>query len=136
VKPDATADAPLDGEVLTPEDLRQRAVKVERGFWPKLRKVTRRVPFSTDLVAAYYCAMDADTPLRVRATLIGALAYFILPIDAIPDVIAGLGFTDDAAVLAIAIKMVASHMQPKHREQARQALADKLPLTGETAKPV
>ena len=136
MKPDATANAPLDGEVLTPEELRQRSVKVERGFWPKLRKVVRRVPFSKDLVAVYYCAMDADTPLRVRATLLGALAYFILPIDAIPDVIAGLGFTDDAAVLAIAIKMVASHMQPKHREQARQALADKLPLTGETAKPL
>lgn len=136
MKPNSTADTPIDGEVLTPEDVRDRALSVNQGFWPKLRKVIRRVPFANELVAAYYCAMDEATPLRVRVTLLGALAYFILPIDGIPDVIAGLGFTDDAAVLAIAIKMVASHMQPKHREQAKRALADKLPATGDTAKPV
>ncbi|MEZ5925395.1 MAG: YkvA family protein [Hyphomicrobiaceae bacterium] len=127
---------PLEGEVLTPEEIRHRAERVERGFWPKLRKVVRRIPFSEDLIAAYYCAMDAQTPLRVRATLLGALAYFIMPVDGIPDVIAGLGFTDDAAVLAIALKMVASHISPKHREQARSALAEKLPMTGEDAKSV
>jgi uncharacterized membrane protein YkvA (DUF1232 family) len=136
LKSHAAADTPLDGEVLTPEEIRDRAIKVQKGFWPKVRKVVRRIPFSEDLVAAYYCAMDGQTPLRVRATLLGALAYFILPVDGIPDVIAGLGFTDDAAVLAIAVKMVASHMKPKHRDEARRALADKVPATGDTARPV
>lgn len=136
MKSHAAADTPLDGEVLTPEEIRDRAIKVQKGFWPKVRKVVRRIPFSEDLVAAYYCAMDGQTPLRVRATLLGALAYFILPVDGIPDVIAGLGFTDDAAVLAIAVKMVASHMKPKHRDEARRALADKVPATGDTARPV
>ena len=129
-------DLPIEGEVLTPAEIRERAAKVEQGFWPKLKKVARRIPFSEDLVAVYYCAMDGETPLRVRATLLGALAYFILPLDGIPDIIAGLGFTDDAAVIAIAIRMVASHMKPKHREQARQALSDKLPSTGDKAKPI
>jgi uncharacterized membrane protein YkvA (DUF1232 family) len=136
VAPDTAPDLPIDGEVLTPEEIRVRAAKVERGFWPKLRKVVRRIPFSEDLVAAFYCAMDTDTPLRVRATLLGALAYFILPLDGIPDVIAVLGFTDDAAVLAIAIRMVAAHITPKHRDQARQVLADQLAATGDQAKPV
>lgn len=136
MKQQTTASAPLNGEVLTPEEITARSLKVNQGFWPKLRRVVRRVPFAHDLVAAYHCAMDEATPLRVRATLLGALAYFILPVDGIPDVIAGLGFTDDAAVLALAIKMVAAHMKPKHREQARQALADQLPATGDTAKPV
>lgn len=136
MKSHAAADTPLDGEVLTPEEIRDRAIKVQKGFWPKVRKVVRRIPFSEDLVAAYYCAMDGQTPLRVRATLLGALAYFVLPVDGIPDLIAGLGFTDDAAVLAIAVKMVASHMKPKHRDEARRALADKVPATGETARPV
>ena len=136
MEPNSTADTPIDGEVLTPEDVRDRALSVNQGFWPKLKKVIRRIPFANELVAAYYCAMDEATPLRVRATLLGALAYFIMPIDAIPDVIAGLGFTDDAAVLALAIRMVASHMKPKHRDQAQQALADKLPATGDTAKPI
>lgn len=117
-----SAEQPVDGEVLTPEELAQREAKVRKGFWAKLRKVARRIPFAEDLVAAYYCAMDPATPIRVRGTLLGALAYFILPIDAIPDMIFGLGFTDDAAVLAIAIKVVASHILPRHRDAARQAL--------------
>jgi uncharacterized membrane protein YkvA (DUF1232 family) len=81
-----------------------------------------RIPFAEDLLAAYYCAFDRNTPLRVKATLVAAIAYFVLPADAIPDVIPGLGFTDDAAVLATAIKLVADHIQPVHRDAARNAL--------------
>ena len=50
-----------------------------------------RIPFAEDLVAAYYCALDRDTPGYVRAVLFGALAYFVLPIDVVPDFLAGLG---------------------------------------------
>ena len=81
------------------------------------------IPFTEDLLAAYYCAFDRDTPLPVKATLVGALAYFVLPLDAIPDVLPVIGFTDDAAVLATAIKLVANHIRPAHREAARNALA-------------
>ena len=94
----------------------------ERQFWAKLKRVLARIPFAEDLVAAYYCALDRDTPTRVRAILFGALAYFILPADAVPDLFAGLGFTDDAAVLAAAIAAVSRHLQPRHREQARARL--------------
>jgi uncharacterized membrane protein YkvA (DUF1232 family) len=64
-----------------------------------------------------------ETPLGVKATLVAAIAYFVLPADAIPDVLPVIGFTDDAAVLATAIKLVASHIRPTHREAARNALA-------------
>jgi uncharacterized membrane protein YkvA (DUF1232 family) len=94
-----------------------------RSFWRKARRVVAQLPFAEDLLAAYYCAFDRETPLGVKATLVGALAYFILPADAIPDVLPIIGFTDDAAVLAAAIKLVASHMKPVHREAARDALA-------------
>ncbi len=96
---------------------------LRRSLWRKLRKVAARIPFAEDLLAAYYCAFDRATPLQVKVTLIGALAYFVLPFDAIPDVLPVLGFTDDAAVLAMTIKMVSSHMTPEHREAARDALA-------------
>lgn len=95
-------------------------------FWRKLRAVVARIPFAEDLLAAYYCAFDRDTPLPVRASLIGAVAYFVLPIDAIPDVLPVLGFTDDAAVLATAIKLVASHIRSEHRDAAREKLAELL----------
>ena len=96
---------------------------LRRSFWRKLKRVAAHIPFAEELLAAYYCAFDRDTPLPVKATLVGALAYFVLPVDAIPDVLPVIGFTDDAAVLATAIKLVASHIRPAHREAARSTLA-------------
>ena len=95
---------------------------VRRDFWPKMKRVAAQIPFAEDLVAAYYCAFDRDTPRHVQAALIGALAYFILPFDFIPDFLPVLGFTDDAAVLATAIRLVATHITDDHREAARAAL--------------
>ena len=96
---------------------------VRRGFWSKIKRVAARLPFIEDLLAAYYCAFDRNTPLQVKTMLVGALAYFVLPFDALPDVMPLLGFTDDAAVLATAVKLVADHLRPEHREAARRALA-------------
>lgn len=110
-----------------PEIVNAREKKVRREFWDKLRRVAAQVPFSEDLVAAYYCALDSDTPLRVRGMLLGALAYFILPVDALPDMIIGLGFTDDAAVLMTVFSLVTAHIKPKHRQAAQTALATELP---------
>jgi uncharacterized membrane protein YkvA (DUF1232 family) len=95
---------------------------LRRSFWRKTRRVAAQIPFAEDLLAAYYCAFDRDTPLQVKATLVGAIAYFVLPIDAIPDMMPVLGFTDDAAVLATAIKLVADHILPVHRDAARNSL--------------
>ena len=96
--------------------------RVRRDFWGKLARAASRIPFAHDAVAAYFCAMDQNTPMRVRATLLAALAYFIVPIDAIPDVFAGLGYTDDAAVLAAAMALMAGHIKPQHRQAAAKAL--------------
>lgn len=93
-------------------------------FWRKTRRVAASIPFAEDLLAAYYCAFDHATPLPVKVSLIGALAYFVLPFDAIPDVLPVLGFTDDAAVLASTIKLVASHIRPEHRAVAKAKLAE------------
>ncbi len=54
--------------------------------------------------------------------LLGAIAYFVLPADMIPDILAGLGFTDDASVLAAAIAAVGRHIRPHHRIRARTRL--------------
>lgn len=96
---------------------------LRRRFWRKARGVAARLPFAEDLLAAYYCAFDSRTPLPVKASLAGALAYFVLPADVVPDLLPALGFTDDAAVLAAALKLVASHMRPEHRDAAREKLS-------------
>jgi uncharacterized membrane protein YkvA (DUF1232 family) len=95
---------------------------VRRRFWSKLKRVAARLPFAEDLLAAYYCAFDKQTPRHVQAALLGAVAYFILPFDFVPDMLPVLGFTDDAAVLATALRMVASHITDDHRQAARAAL--------------
>jgi len=95
---------------------------VRERFWIKFKRVAAKLPFAEDLLAAYYCAFDRQTPRHVQAALLGAIAYFILPFDFIPDMLPVLGFGDDAAVLATAIRLVATHITPVHREAARAAL--------------
>ena len=102
--------------------LAQDRDSVRKRFWIKLKKVAAKLPFVEDLLAAYYCAFDRQTPRHVQAALLGAIAYFILPFDFIPDMLPVLGYTDDAAVLATAIRLVASHITDDHRKAARAAL--------------
>ena len=92
---------------------------VRDNFWQKARRTLGKVPFTEEAVAAFYCATDSATPLPIRATLFGALAYFVMPFDAIPDVFLGLGFTDDAAVLVAAFAAAKAHITEAHRERAR-----------------
>ncbi|MPZ36411.1 MAG: DUF1232 domain-containing protein [Rhodospirillales bacterium] len=100
--------------------------RVRRGFWPKAKRVAAKLPFAKDLLAAYYAAFDRQTPLQVKAALLGALAYFVLPADAMPDILPLLGYTDDALVLVTALRMVSGHVREEHHEAARQALAREL----------
>lgn len=95
---------------------------VRARFWEALARIARNTPFAEDLVAAFYAATDPNTELRVRATLLGALAYFILPLDFLPDFAPLIGFSDDAAVLALALKVVADAITPAHRQKAKDKL--------------
>jgi uncharacterized membrane protein YkvA (DUF1232 family) len=97
---------------------------LRRDFWRKLAPMVARIPFAEDLLAAYYCAFDRDTPKHVKLALFGALAYFVLPTDAVPDILPVIGYGDDAAVLAAAIKLVSDSMNPAHRQAAKNKLAD------------
>lgn len=105
------------------KSLRDEA-KFGTDFMARLKRVAKRIPFAEDLLTAWFCARDPATPRRVRMTLLAALGYFVLPIDAIPDIMPLLGFTDDAAVIAAAIAAVAGSIKVEHRERARKALAE------------
>ncbi|UPY79826.1 DUF1232 domain-containing protein [Leptospira weilii] len=96
--------------------------KVKREFWPKLKSVMFKIPFTGDLVALYYSMMDPETPLRTKLIIAGALAYFIFPLDAVPDFIPGAGFLDDAGVIAAVLASVQSAIREEHREMARKFL--------------
>ncbi len=114
------------GQALTPYDperFERDREEVEGGFWRKVQRVASHVPFVEDAIAAYYCARDRATPIQVKAVIMGALAYFVIPLDVIPDFLTGLGFTDDATVFYIAYQTISKHVTGEHREKARQALS-------------
>lgn len=93
-------------------------------FWAHVRRFMRHVPFMKDVLAMFYASQDPKTPMWVKGMIGAALAYFALPIDAIPDVLfLGIGFTDDAAVIVATLKAVANHVTDEHRNQAETWLA-------------
>jgi len=115
----------LDSEEISfPVVISSNEKTVRGGFWPKLAKVLARIPFAENAVAAWYCAFDPKTPTRVKGILLAALAYFIMPVDLVPDLLIGIGFTDDMAVLATAIGLIKSHMKEEHYEKAREKLLE------------
>ncbi len=94
----------------------------ERKFLRKARRLASRLPFVRHAVAMWHALGDPATPVTARAVLVGAIVYFVLPADFVPDFLAGLGFTDDAAVMAAALKTIGSYLKPKHYTQAEQSL--------------
>lgn len=96
---------------------------LRRKFWRKLLREAASLPFAEELLTAHYCAFDRQTPLYVKAILVAAVAYFVVPDHLIPKRIPIIGYADDAAVLAAAIKAVSAHIKPEHREAARGVVA-------------
>ena len=117
------AKAELDpSRAMVPGVARVNERRVARGFWPKIRRVAARVPFAGDALSVWFCAKDPQTPARAKALMMAGLAYFVLPTDAIPDVLAGIGFTDDAAVFAAMLAIIGRHLKPRHRQDAQQVM--------------
>lgn len=114
---------PIDpSHALVPLVIRLNERRVARGFWPKIRKAVARVPFAADALSVWYCAQDDETPSSAKGMMLAALAYFVLPTDALPDFIPMLGYTDDAAVFATLLSLVGRNLKPRHREAARLAI--------------
>ena len=100
--------------------------RVRRDFWAKLKQAGRKLPFAEEAVAAFYCATDPRTPATARAMLFAALAYFIAPIDLVPDVLAVIGFGDDMAVLMSVFAILRTNITDEHRAKARETLKEDL----------
>jgi uncharacterized membrane protein YkvA (DUF1232 family) len=102
--------------------MRVNEQKVNRGLLPKLKRVAAKIPFASDVLAVWYCARDDETPTAAKGMMLAALAYFVIPTDAVPDFIAGLGYTDDAAVFTALLAIVGRHLKPRHRASAKAAV--------------
>lgn len=120
-------------KIFLPAVVEKNESRVKRGFWRKIRRHIGRIPFANEAAAAYFCATDPATPARVKAILMAALAYFVLPTDMVPDFLIGFGFSDDATVLMTAIGVVHSHIKQSHRTAAAKALEQEPPAETDSA---
>lgn len=119
--PDVTFDPEREiapDRALVPAVMKLNEQRVDEGFWPKMRRVAAKVPFAKEALSVWYCAKDDDTPLAAKGMMLAALAYFVLPVDAIPDVIVGLGYTDDAAVFTALMAIIGRNLKPRHKQAA------------------
>ncbi len=121
-KPTTPEEAIDPARALLPAVQRVNETRVRVGFWPKMGRVAARIPFADQLVSVYYAARDPQTPMAAKGIMMGALAYFVLPVDAIPDVLLGIGFTDDAAVITALLATLGANVKRRHREAAERAL--------------
>jgi uncharacterized membrane protein YkvA (DUF1232 family) len=94
-------------------DAEQKQV-ISSDFTPKALRFASSLPFVRDLVAGYYCMSDSSTPAQIKASILIPLVYFVLPADAIPDIIPAAGFTDDLAVWVATLKVFGGHLNDQH----------------------
>ena len=87
----------------------------EEKLWPKMKKFAARLGGKATyyVLVLYYVLQSPDVPLSNKTIILGALGYFILPLDMIPDLIPALGFTDDIAALTLAYKAIQSSITPE-----------------------
>ncbi len=98
----------------------------EENFWIKLKKfaLTAGREVVEKALTLYYTAQNPNVPAWAKTVVVGALTYFISPVDAIPDILVGVGFTDDLGVLLAAIATVSIYINAETKEQAQQKLTD------------
>jgi uncharacterized membrane protein YkvA (DUF1232 family) len=94
------------------------------GLWDKIAKVAKTAGVKVVYAALllYYASMSPNISMADKAKIFGALGYFILPIDLIPDAIPVAGYTDDLAALVWALKTIWNNITPDIEEQAYERL--------------
>lgn len=99
----------------------------DQGFWNKMATAigaaNRRV--LKQALMMYYALGEAETPAWAKATIVGALGYFIMPLDAVPDIIPVAGYSDDLAVLLAAAATVSAHITEAIERRAEAVLTAK-----------
>lgn len=121
-KPADPSDALDPKKALVPSVVKINEARVTKGFWPKIQRTAARIPFADQALAAWYAARDPQTPMAAKGMIFAGLAYFVMPVDAIPDIFAGIGYTDDAAVITALLALVGANIKRRHRDKAEDAV--------------
>ncbi|WP_226421286.1 YkvA family protein [Vibrio sp. E14] len=109
-----------------PKDAKDQTMQApdEKTFWRKMKGSVKKAGEEIAVmgIKSWLAMTDSNTAVHHKAILGGALAYFVLPTDMVPDVLAGVGFTDDMAALTLAANSVGNAITEEHEEQAREKL--------------
>ncbi|ALR95076.1 TPA: YkvA family protein [Vibrio alginolyticus] len=109
-----------------PKDAKDQTMQApdEKTFWRKMKNSVKKAGEEIAVmgIKSWLAMADSNTSVRHKAILGGALAYFVLPTDMVPDVLAGVGFTDDMAALTLAANSVGNAITKEHEAQAREKL--------------
>lgn len=95
-------------------------------FWEKLKKFAKKAGSSVvyAVLLLYFTLQKPAVPAKAKAIIIGALGYFILPLDLIPDIAVGVGYTDDLGALGVALFQVAMYIDDEIRQKAKEKIKD------------
>ena len=94
----------------------------ESQFWKLVRTIGNKLPFIRNMLAMFFCMKDPSTPVWVKGMILGALGYFVLPIDLIPDFAPIVGYIDDAGVIAVVFATIHLQIKEEHWVEADIAL--------------
>ena len=94
-------------------------------FWSKVKNYAKAAGETVLEPAAqlYYAFNDGDTPAWAKTTIVGALGYLISPIDAIPDLVPVVGYSDDLGILVAAVTATVMHIKEEHKQQAKELIS-------------
>ncbi|MEH7247912.1 DUF1232 domain-containing protein [Neobacillus niacini] len=127
IEEELVVDLKDEAEKLNAEDINQHEEHFsEEKFWTKVQNFSKRAGTSVvyAVLLLYYTLQKPDVPLKVKATIVGALGYFILPLDLIPDLAVGVGYVDDLSIVLFALVQVALYVDDEIKMQAKNKLKD------------
>lgn len=96
-------------------------------FWDKITQMPENAGCSVLRVAftLYALLKESSTPLWAKTAIIGALGYLICPIDAVPDIIPGVGFVDDVAVMTLVVSQLYGFINDDIRKKVDSMLPER-----------
>ncbi len=95
-------------------------------LWGKLKKFAKKAGSSVvyAVLLLYFTLQKPEVPVKAKTIIIGALGYFILPLDLIPDIAVGVGYTDDLGALGVALFQVAMYIDEDIKNKAKVKLRE------------
>lgn len=98
------------------EKVREGTKIVDERLWEKVERIGRKISFGKDIFALYSYLVDSSVSWHRKTIVVGALIYFISPVDAIPDLAPLFGYMDDLGVITATLKFLGSELVPYYRD--------------------